>query len=230
MDKEVTKRLLTQAGVPAARYMVLESASPRPGFEEVRDRLGSPCFVKPANLGSSVGVRCANARGEFDDALEEAFSWDSKVLVEEFVEGREIECSILGNQDPEASVPGEIVTDRSRHLFYSYEAKYIDEQGAALEIPARLAPEVRERVRDIGVKAFLALGCEGMARVDFFVKREGDVLVNELNTIPGFTNISMYPKLWEASGLPYPELIHRLIRLALDRHRREEALQSSLSP
>ncbi|MFP3928601.1 MAG: D-alanine--D-alanine ligase [Desulfobacteraceae bacterium] len=230
MDKEVTKRLLTQAGVPAARYMVLESASPRPGFEEVRDTLGIPCFVKPANLGSSVGVRCANARGEFDDALEEAFSWDSKVLVEEFVEGREIECSILGNQDPEASVPGEIVTDRSRHLFYSYEAKYIDEEGAALEIPAGLAPEVRERVRDIGVKAFLALGCEGMARVDFFVKREGDVLVNELNTIPGFTKISMYPKLWEASGLPYPELIHRLIRLALDRHRREEALRSSLSP
>ncbi len=230
MDKEVTKRLLREAGVPVARYMVLDSASQRPDFEEVRQALGSPCFVKPANLGSSVGVQCAGDADEFDKALEEAFSWDSKVLVEAFVEGREIECSILGNRDPEASIPGEIVTDRSRHLFYSYEAKYIDGHGAALEIPAKLTPEVAERVRELGIKAFRTLGCEGMARADFFVRAAGEVVVNELNTIPGFTKISMYPKLWEASGLPYPELIHRLIRLALDRHRREESLRSSLAP
>lgn len=224
MDKEVTKRLLREAGIPVARTVTLR-AGPRPGFEELAERLGLPFFLKPANMGSSVGVHKVRTAEEFAAALEDAFSYDRKVLAEEFVEGRELECSVLGNEDPIASVPGEVVP---LHEFYSYEAKYLDEEGAELEIPARVPEEVARRVRELAVRTFRALECEGMARVDFFLREDGELVVNELNSIPGFTRISMYPKLWEASGIGYPELIDRLIRLALERFERERRLRTSV--
>lgn len=220
MDKAVAKALFERRGLPVAAYQLVmrrewESDS-LPIIEQLEQRFGYPCFVKPANLGSSVGVTKAHNRDELVRALNLAARYDRKILVEEAINAREIECSVLGNDDPIASVPGEIVPSRE---FYDYEAKYIDD-GSDLIIPANLPPEVATEIRHLAVEAFKALDCAGMARVDFFLDRDtGRVYVNEINTIPGFTKISMYPKLWEASGIPYPELIDRLIRLAIERHR-----------
>ena len=159
---------------------------------------------------------------EFNAALDDAFSFDRKIIVEEFIKGREIECAVLGNENPIASMPGEIIT---QHDFYSYDAKYIDESGAALSIPAELPEDINEQIRELAIRAFKAVCCEGMARVDCFLKEDGEVIVNEVNTIPGFTSISMYPMLWKASGIPYAELIDRLIRLAIERHEKEKLLK-----
>ncbi len=227
MDKEVTKRLLRDAGIPIAAFETVRRGEPRPGFGWLAERLGAPLFVKPANLGSSVGVHPVESEDQLQAALEDAFRYDRKVLVEEAVSGREIECAVLGNEDPEASVPGEVIP---RHAFYSYEAKYLDEQGAELVIPAELDQETARKVQDLSIAAFRTISCEGMARVDFFLREDGELLVNELNTIPGFTRISMYPKLWAASGLAYGDLIDRLISLALERADRERALRSSFEP
>ncbi|MGH7540482.1 MAG: D-alanine--D-alanine ligase [Gemmatimonadota bacterium] len=227
MDKDVSKRLLRDAGIPVTRFVTLRAADRRPDFDELVERVGRPFFVKPANMGSSVGVRKVQDAAGAEAALDEAFSYDAKVLVEEFVRGREIECAVLGNEHPEASVPGEIVP---RHEFYSYEAKYLDERGADLVIPADLDDETTRRVRDLALRTFQALCCEGMARVDFFLREHGEIVVNEINTIPGFTRISMYPKLWAASGVPYPELIDRLLELALERAGREAGLRSAIDP
>jgi len=224
MDKDVMKRLLRDAGIATARFLAASRAEPAPSFEEVSAALGVPLFVKPANLGSSVGVSKVRTAGEFAEALRLAFRYDTKAIVEEFVDGRELECSVLGNDDPVASVPGEVLPS---HEFYDYEAKYLDEHGAALEIPARLEPKVEE-VRALAVRAFKVLCCNGMARVDLFLRSDGRLLVNEINTIPGFTRISMYPKLWEASGIPYPELVDRLIRLAFERHGEEKELLTTV--
>ena len=169
-------------------------------------------------MGSSVGVSVAATAEELDRALEEAFAFDAKVLVEQRIDGREIECAVLGNEHPEASVPGEIAPT---HDFYSYEAKYVDEHGARLHAPADLAPDQAERIREMSVLAFQALCCAGMARVDFFLTAAGardGVYINEVNGIPGFTEISMYPRLWATTGLEYPQLIDRLISLAFARH------------
>ena len=163
---------------------------------------------------------------DFTRSLAAAFRYDTKVIVEECILGREIECSVLGNADPVASVPGEIVTGGG-HDFYDYDAKYLDEKGAELRIPAPLDGPTAEKVRALAVRAFTVLCCEGMARVDMFLRDSGEVLVNEINTIPGFTRISMYPKLWEASGIPYGELVTRLIDLAVERHAVEQALKST---
>lgn len=227
MDKEVTKRLLRDAGIPIAAFETIRRGGPRPGFGWLAERLGTPLFVKPANLGSSVGVHRVGSADQLQAALEDAFRYDRKVLVEEAVSGREIECAVLGNEDPEASVPGEVIP---RHAFYSYEAKYLDEQGAELVIPAELDQETARKVQDLSIAAFRTISCEGMARVDFFLREDGELLVNELNTIPGFTRISMYPKLWAASGLAYGDLIDRLISLALERADQERALRSSFEP
>jgi len=225
MDKDVMKRLLRDAGLPLARWRVVERGRTASlSFEEARAALGVPLFVKPANLGSSVGVSRVADEAAFDAALAQAFEYDHKVLVEECVRGREIECSVLGNEDPIASLPGEIVPRRD---FYSYEAKYLDENGAVLKAPAELPEDVVREVQRLSVETFRVLCCEGMARVDFFLRGERELLVNEINTIPGFTRISMYPKLWELSGIPYPELVDRLIRLALERHERERRLRQS---
>lgn len=226
MDKDVSKRLLRHAGIPVADFLTLRRADGvAPEYDELAGRLGEPFFVKPANMGSSVGVHKVHGPAELAGALEDAFSYDRKVLVEAFVDGRELECSVLGNEDPIASLPGEVV---ARHEFYSYEAKYLDENGAVLEVPADLPAETVRRVQELAIRTFRALECEGMARVDFFLREDGALLVNELNSIPGFTRISMYPKLWEASGIGYPALIDRLIELAIERHETERALRSSL--
>jgi D-alanine-D-alanine ligase len=226
MDKDVMKRLLRDAGIPIARFLVFErSSASKIDLSDVRRVLGFPFFVKPANLGSSVGISKVNSQTQFRAAIREAFRYDNKIVIEENIRGREIECSVLGNERPIASLPGEIVT---RHDFYSYNAKYLDEKGAQLLIPANLSRRLVKEVQEIAVRSFKALCCEGMARVDFFLRNDREVFVNEINTIPGFTKISMYPKLWEASGLPYAELIDRLIRLALDRFRKEKKLRTSI--
>ena len=224
MDKDVMKRLLRDAGLPIGAFITLRRHErARLTFADVRDELGVPVFIKPANMGSSVGVHRAGSEEEFAQALDDAFRYDSKVVIEAFIEGREIECSVLGNEHPSASVPGEVIPS---HEFYSYEAKYLDEHGAALRIPADLPEAVVARVQELAVATFQALNCEGMARVDFFLRGDSELIVNEINTIPGFTRISMYPKLWEASGLSYATLIERLITLALERHERDRKLLS----
>lgn len=225
MDKEVTKRLLRDAGIPIAKFLVFERPQKKNiSFNEVRKKIGLPFFAKPVNLGSSVGVCKVKNKAQFEKAIEEAFEYDNKILIEEYVKGREIECSVLGNYNPVASVPGEILP---RHEFYSYVAKYLDENGAMLEVPAKLSKKTTKEVQDLAVKTFRALCCKGMARVDFFLRENGEVVVNEINTIPGFTKISMYPKMWEASGISYKELIDRLIQLALERFEEEKKLKTS---
>jgi D-alanine-D-alanine ligase len=225
MDKDVMKRLLRDAGIPTARFLAVERAAPAPSFDEAVASLGVPLFVKPANLGSSVGVSKVRTAAEYVEGLRLAFRYDTKAIVEEFVEGRELECSVLGNEKPIASLPGEVLPS---HEFYDYEAKYLDEHGAALEIPARLAPETVDAVRALAVRAFRVLCCSGMARVDLFLRPDGGLLVNEINTIPGFTRISMYPKLWEASGISYRDLVGRLIALAIERHDAERGLATTV--
>lgn len=225
MDKDVMKRLLRDAGIPIARFITLHKFSGQEvDFDNARDQLGLPLFIKPANLGSSVGIHKVSDREEFGRAVRDAFKYDNKVLIEECIVGREIECSVLGNDKPVASVLGEILP---RHEFYSYEAKYLDESGAALEIPAKLSDDISERIRQTAIKTFSVLCCEGMARVDFFLRNGEEIIVNEINTIPGFTRISMYPKLWEASGLPYGELIDKLIRFAMEKFEREKGLKTN---
>jgi D-alanine-D-alanine ligase len=176
-------------------------------------------------MGSSVGVSKVRDKEEFLCALKDAFEYDTKVVIEEFIPGRELECSVLGSSgDIKASVPGEVITS---HEFYSYDAKYIDENGAALIIPAKVPPETAKRVQELAMTVFKVLCCEGLGRVDFFLKDDGSLLVNEINTMPGFTRISMYPKLWEASGLSYSALIDRLIELAIERFEKEKKLKTS---
>ncbi|MHC5060477.1 MAG: D-alanine--D-alanine ligase [Planctomycetota bacterium] len=225
MDKDVMKRLLRDAGIPIADFLVFKrSEADKIDFGKAEDRLGLPLFVKPANLGSSVGISKVDSEDRFQKAVSLAFEYDNKILVEEHIAGREIECSVLGNDSPIASVPGEVVLQRD---FYSYEAKYIDEAGATIEIPAKFSDKVTKKVQDCAIKTFGALCCEGMARVDLFVKENNDIVVNEINTIPGFTKISMYPKLWAASGISYSELIDRLIQLALKRFDSEQQLRTN---
>lgn len=180
--------------------------------------------MKPANLGSSVGISKARNKKEFDVAVKLAFQYDAKIIIEENIKAREIECAVLGNNHPIASVPGEVIPKSD---FYSYEAKYLDENGATLQIPAKLPKNIVEKIKNLAVKTFKVLCCEGMGRADFFLKNNGKILVNEINTIPGFTSISMYPKLWEVSGISYPKLIDRLIRLALDKFKKEQRLRIS---
>jgi len=223
MDKDVMKRLLRDAGMPIAKFITFTDSSVAVmPFNEITEKIGLPMFVKPANLGSSVGINKANNRQEFEKAIEVAFKYDKKILIEEFIQGREIECSVLGNESPIASLPGEIILNSE---FYSYEAKYIDENGAILEIPAKLPESIIKKIQDYAVKVFKILCCQGMARVDFFLKDNMEVIINEINTIPGFTNISMFPRLWEVSGISYSELIDRLIELAVDKFEKRQKLQ-----
>jgi D-alanine-D-alanine ligase len=230
MDKEMAKRVARDAAVPIVPYVSLKYESwkkQKHGLaEKIQKELGYPVFVKPANLGSSVGVHKVTEPGGLEPALEDAFTYDTKVLVEVAINAREIELSVLENPDagadPLVSIPGEI---NPTHEFYSYEAKYLDEKGAELIIPAKLDAPQTERAQEIAKNIFSAIECEGMARVDLLLDRTtGQLYFNELNTIPGFTSISMYPKMWEASGINYPELLSRLVDLAVSRHRRKKAL------
>jgi D-alanine-D-alanine ligase len=218
MDKAMAKSVLAQAGLPQPRHLVVRDDQRSPGLSaRVAAELGWPVFVKPANLGSSVGVSKASSPEALATALDQALSYDELALVEEAIVGREIEVAVLGNRTPDASVPGEVVAGRE---FYDYEDKYLGD-SARLLIPAPLDADATAIVRDLAVRAFGVLRCEGMARVDFFYEEGGrGFLVNEVNTIPGFTPISMYPKLWAASGVDYPALIDRLVALAIERHER----------
>ena len=221
LDKDLSKRLLLQAGVPVARSLTI-LAETAPTFAEVAAALGLPVFIKPARQGSSVGVSKVASEAEWAAALDLGFRHDAKLLVEEFVKGREIELAVL--EAPEGSLfvsrPGEIVPAES-HGFYSYDAKYVDADGATIRVPAELPAEAEERLRALAAQAFRAVGCDAMARVDFFVTEDFDIRLNELNTIPGFTNISMYPKAMDASGVSYPELLDRLVAHGMARATRE---------
>jgi D-alanine-D-alanine ligase len=232
MDKAVQKVLFRAAGIPVVEAEVVHERDWVEDPEAVAARaehLGFPLFCKPAALGSSVGITKVHEPGELRAAVDEAMRFGRKVVLERSVEGaREIECAVLGNDDPVASVAGEIVP--RGHEFYDYEAKYLDEHGSELLIPADLPAATLDEIQRLAVAAFLAIDCAGMARVDFFVTAEGQVLLNEVNTIPGFTSISMYPKLWEASGLSYPALIDRLVELAVERHEAERKRGTALGP
>jgi D-alanine-D-alanine ligase len=217
MDKDLFKSVMRDHGIPVTRNVTL-----RHGATLDESPYGYPVFVKPARLGSSVGITKAHDADELGTAIELAYRHDEKLLVEEFVDGVEVECSVLGNQTPIASIPGEIRT--LDHEWYDYSSKY-DEDGMELVIPPDLPEETIARVQQLAVEAFVASECESMARVDFFVRRDGAVVVNELNTIPGFTATSVYAKLFEASGIPYAELLDRLIDLALERHERRSRLE-----
>lgn len=229
MDKDIMKRILRDAGIPIAPFSSFsKKQSNEIDIKELSKNLGLPLYVKPANLGSSVGISKVINENDFRQAVKKAFEYDRKIIVEESIEGREIECAVLGNDEPVASIPGEVKSNNEAHEFYSYEAKYIDEKGAILEIPAKLEQRIIEEIKMMAIKTFKVLCCEGMARVDFFLKSNGDILVNEINTIPGFTKISMYPKLWEASGKSYTELITDLIELAIKRHKEEKKLKTNV--
>jgi D-alanine-D-alanine ligase len=222
MDKDVMKRLFRERGLPAVDHIALLRQEIDARWQEPAQRFGYPLFVKPANLGSSVGISKAGNEAELRQALREAAQYDRKLVVEPAIDGREIELAVLGNDQPAASIAGEIVPASG---FYNYESKYLDD-SAKLEIPARLSAEQLAEAQRLAVGAFEAVECRGLARVDFFLERQsGRLLLNEVNTMPGFTSISMYPKLWEASGLPYPRLVDRLIELALERHAEKQTIR-----
>ena len=223
MDKDMAKRLFLQAGLPTGDFLAVLRSQWEKGRERILKAVAKkfrfPVFVKPATLGSSVGMTKVHKREELEAALDLAAEFASKILVERNIRGREIEVSVLGNDEPEASIPGEIIPHRE---FYDYTAKYLEE-GTRLEIPAKLSKMQVRRFQEYAVRAFRCLECRGMARVDFFLEKpSGRIYLNEINTIPGFTSISMYPKLWEASGIPYRELIDRLIQLALAESREKQ--------
>jgi D-alanine-D-alanine ligase len=219
MDKSLAKQILSQADIPQVPWLTVLrkewQSSPDQVMGDVERELGFPCFVKPANMGSSVGVSKARDKREFPEAMREAARHDRKILIERNADARELEVAVLGNDEPVASVVGEI---RPGHEFYDYEAKYVDDTSEII-IPAEIPESVSDEVRQYAVRAYQALDCAGMARIDFFLgKNANEVWLNEVNTIPGFTSISMYPMLWEATGLPLPDLVTRLIELAIERH------------
>lgn len=227
MDKDIMKRLLRDSGINIANYFCLKSYElNETKLEEIVEELKLPLFIKPANLGSSVGISKVHNQTELIKAVHEAFQYDTKIIFEEFIKGREIEVSVLGNNIPKASVPGEVIPN---HEFYSYEAKYLDENGATFEVPAKLDSHLQEQIQQTAVQAFKTLECFGMARIDFFVTEDNRIYLNEINTIPGFTKISMYPRLWEESGLRYSELLNNLIDLAVKKQEQKNKLKRDFS-
>ncbi|KHF77181.1 D-alanine--D-alanine ligase [Acinetobacter sp. neg1] len=227
MDKDITKRLLRDAGLNITPFIKLAKKNRKNiSFEIASSQLGCPLFVKPANQGSSVGVNKVTSPEEFEAALEMAFTYDNKVLIEQGIDGREIECAVIGNDEPSASVCGEIELEDS---FYSYDTKYINDKGATVTIPANIPDQISEKIREISIKAYEVLECTGLARVDVFLTKNGEIFINEINTLPGFTNISMFPKLWEVSGLNYSDLITRLIELAIEHHENDAQLKNTVS-
>jgi D-alanine-D-alanine ligase len=220
MDKDVMKRLLRDAGISIGKFVTARYGE-KLDFNKIKKELGLPLFIKPANMGSSVGISKVADEKTFKKAVTEAFGFDSKIVIEENILGREIECAILGNANPMASTLGEIVP---KGEFYSYAAKYVDDSKTIVDV--KLPSDIRKKIQNLAIEVFKTLECEGMSRVDFFLTKSGKILVNEINTIPGFTGISMYPKLWEATGIPQPKLLDRLIELALERFEREQKLKT----
>ena len=233
MDKDVAKRLLAAGGIPVVPWLTVRRSEfeTNPGvvLDAAESKFGYPYFVKPANMGSSVGVHKVKSRKTAQADLKDTFQYDTKTLIEKAIPARELEVSVLGNAEPRASVVGEIIPS---HEFYSYEAKYVDQHGADLMIPAPgLSDAQTKTIQTYATRAFQAIECRGMARVDFFMdKTTGEIYLNELNTIPGFTSISMYPKLWEATGLKYADLLDELIRLALESHMERSSLKTAYAP
>ncbi len=220
MDKALMKAIFRSHDLPVADFIVILRikwrAQPEETIRHIESELGYPCFVKPANLGSSVGVTKAHNWDELTQALANAAQYDRKIIAERAIYAREIECSVLGNDEPIASLPGEVIPQRE---FYDYAAKYDDSTGTELKVPADLSPDMTRSIQELAVRAFRAIDCSGLARVDFLIERDTKkIFLNEVNTIPGFTQVSMYPKMWEQSGLTYSALIDRLIQLALERH------------
>lgn len=224
MDKDVTKRLLQAAGLPIAKFYRLTKKEKEIPFEEIVEKLGLPLFVKPANLGSSVGVSKVKSKKDWEGALEKAFRFDTKILIEEFIEGKEIECAVILSDPPIVSLPGEAIPQIGE--FYTYDSKYL-EGGVLFEVPAKIEKDLIPKVQELAIKACHALYCEGTARVDMFLKKNGEIVINEINTLPGFTKTSAYPLLWEGSGVSLTEVIDRLIQLALERHEKEKQLKTA---
>ena len=231
MNKLVSKRIFSEAGLPVANFMFRSFGDKEIPFEELTARLGLPFMVKSASLGSSVGVSKVKTKTDFAKAEEEALRYDDCVLFEEFIQGREIECAVLGNDPPQASQPGEIIISK-KYEFYTFDAKYVDSEAVRIDVPARLAKGVAERIRELSVKAYQCLHCEDFARVDLFLTADDKVYVNEINTIPGFTNSSMFPMMWKEGGIDFSSLITKLLELAQERFnkskRKERDYTSSL--
>jgi len=225
MDKDVAKRLLRDSGIAIAKFITLRKSKPNEySYEKIVETLGNELFVKPANMGSSVGVSFAQNKEKFEISLKEAFLYDDKVIIEEKISGREIECAVLGNDFPKASVPGEVIPKKG---FYSYDSKYIDADGAGLEIPAKLDDDIVKKVQEIAIKTYQCLECKGMTRVDMFLANDNKLVINEVNTIPGFTKISMYPAMWAHSGIQYTDLIDHLINYAIEEFQNQQKLESN---
>jgi D-alanine-D-alanine ligase len=232
MSKLVTKRLLKEEGLPVADFLTAHfSEKDNLRFDEIEKKLGLPFMVKSASLGSSVGVSKVKSKEDFDKAISDSFRYDDNILMEEYVQGREIECAILGNEPALASLPGEIIISKE-YEFYTFDAKYVDGSAVSIDVPAKLEPTVQEKIRTLSLQAYHALSCEDFARVDLFLTKEGKVYVNEINTIPGFTNSSMFPMMWKERGVSFTELISKLISLATERYqkskRAERGFESSL--
>ncbi len=228
MDKDVAKRLLRETGIPVVSSITVNKSEWKANTQNIIqsavEKLGLPLFVKPVCTGSSVGVKKVKEKEQLQKAVNFAFQFDTRVMIEKAIDCREIECAVLGNENPQASILGEIVP---KHEFYSYEAKYIDPDGAALIIPAQIDSSLSGKIRKSAIDGYKALGCSGMARVDFFLdKNTNEFYLNEINTLPGFTSISMYPKLWEATGIKYSKLLDKLIELALERHKKKMEIKT----
>lgn len=225
MNKIVAKRLMKEAGIPVTKFLTFHyTEKEKFSYDHIVSQIGSPFMVKSASLGSSVGVSKAKDETSFRDAVEEAFRYDDHLIVEEFVKGREIECAILGNRPAEASNPGEIVVS-SKYEFYTFDAKYVDPDAVKIELPAKLSTIEVESIRELSVRAYQALYCEDFSRVDLFLTEDGRIYINEINTIPGFTNSSMYPMMWKERGISFTELITRLLDLASERYDRSKRIE-----
>ncbi|MBT1706182.1 D-alanine--D-alanine ligase family protein [Chryseosolibacter indicus] len=225
MNKIVAKRLLKEAGIPVTNFVTFHyTEKDKISFKSISEKIGVPFMVKSASLGSSVGVSKVKDEETFKTAVDEAFRYDDYMIAEEFVVGREIECAILGNHPPQASYPGEVVIN-SKYEFYTFDAKYVDPDAVKIELPAKLEPAEAERIRELSVKAYEALSCEDFSRVDLFLTQDGKIYINEINTIPGFTNSSMYPMMWKERGIGFTDLISRLLELAQERYDRSKRIE-----
>ncbi len=229
MNKIVAKRLLREAGLPVADFIPMGYHDiNKPSFEEVKGALGLPFMVKSASLGSSVGITKVNSKVDFATAIEESFRYDHELLFERYIKGREVECAILGNTPPQASLPGEIIISKE-YEFYTFDAKYVDGKAVTIAVPAKLPKEVMIKIQELSVRAFQALKCEDYARVDLFYAASGEIFVNEINTIPGFTNSSMYPMMWKERGISFTDLISKLIHLSLERTKLSNRIQHNFT-
>lgn len=229
MSKLYSKRLLESAGIPVSKYLFYDFHEKADiSFRQLEDKLGLPFMAKAANLGSSVGVHKVKSEEDFNHAVADVFNFDSTIIFEQFVKGRELECAVIGNEKPEASLPGEIVVSPD-YDFYTYEAKYLDPEAAKLEIPARVSEQISKEIQALSIRSYQALKCEDFARVDLFLKENGEIIINEINTIPGFTNSSMFPMMWKERGISFTDLITKLIEMSLKRFERSQHISNQFS-